>query len=237
MVGERTGMIQLYHVTKRYGRSDPALNDVTLQVDRGEFVCITGPSGAGKTTLLKLVFCEERADQGQIVVMGRNISRIPARRVHTIRRMIGMVYQDFKLLPTRSLFDNILLAPRVAGHSISEANQRAIFTLRMVGLEKKRAALPRELSAGEQQRACIARALVNEPPVLLADEPTGNLDEELAWDIGELLRNIHLRGTTIMLATHNRALIARLGCRVITLRDGAVVKDEGGGGEAAPLLS
>jgi cell division transport system ATP-binding protein len=150
--------------------------------------------------------------------------------------MIGMVYQDFKLLPTRTLFDNILLAPRVAGYSISEANQRAIFSLRMVGLEKKRAAFPRELSAGEQQRACIARALVNEPPVLLADEPTGNLDEELAWDIGELFRTIHVRGTTIVMATHNRALIARLGCRVITLRDGAVVKDEGGGGETAPLL-
>jgi cell division transport system ATP-binding protein len=234
---DRAGMIQLYHVTKRYGRSSPALNDVTLQVDRGEFVCVTGPSGAGKTTLLKLIFCEVRADQGQIVVMGRNISRLPARKIHTVRRMIGMVYQDFKLLPTRSLFDNILLAPRVAGCTISESNQRAIFSLRTVGLEKKRAALPRELSAGEQQRACIARALVNEPPVLLADEPTGNLDEELAWDIGELLRGIHLRGTTIVLATHNRALIARLGCRVITLRDGAVVKDEGGGGEAAPFLS
>ena len=139
-----------------------------------------------------------------------------------------MVYQDFRLLPTRPLFDNVLLAPRVAGCSMSEANQRTLTALRLVGLEQKRSSLPGELSAGEQQRACIARALVNEPPVLLADEPTGNLDEELAWEIGGLLQAIHLKGTTVVLATHNRAMIARLGCRVVTLKDGAIVKDEAG---------
>jgi cell division transport system ATP-binding protein len=221
-------MIQLYHVTKRYARHAPALSDVTLQIEKGEFVCVTGPSGAGKTTLLKLIFCEEQADQGQILVLGRNIARIPPRQVHTIRRSIGMVYQDFRLLPTRPLFDNVLLAPRVAGCSMSEANQRTLTALRLVGLEQKRSALPGELSAGEQQRACIARALVNEPPVLLADEPTGNLDEELAREIGALLQAIHLKGTTVVLATHNRAMITRLGCRVVTLKDGAIVKDEAG---------
>ncbi|MEW6325510.1 MAG: ATP-binding cassette domain-containing protein [Nitrospirota bacterium] len=221
-------MIQLYHVTKRYRRPAPALNDVTLQIGKGEFVCVTGPSGAGKTTLLKLIFCEEQADQGQLLVMGRNVARIPPRQAHTIRRSIGMVYQDFRLLPARSLFDNVLLAPRVAGHSLSESHQRTLSALRLVGLEQKRSALPGELSAGEQQRACIARALVNEPPILLADEPTGNLDEELAWEIGALLQKIHLKGTTVILASHNRGLIARLGCRVITLKDGGIVKDEGG---------
>ncbi len=222
-------MIQLYHVTKRYRRPIPALNDVTLQIDKGEFVCVTGPSGAGKTTLLKLVFCEEQVDQGQIIVLGRNIARVPSRQVHTIRRSIGMVYQDFRLLTTRSLFDNVLLVPRVAGHSPSESHQRTLTALRLVGLEHKRAALPGELSAGEQQRACIARALVNEPPILLADEPTGNLDEELTWEIGALLQKIHLKGTTVILATHNRGLITRLGCRVVTLKDGGLVKDEGSG--------
>ena len=222
-------MIQLYHVTKRYRQPAPALNDVTLQIDKGEFVCVTGPSGAGKTTLLKLVFCEEQADQGQIIVLGRNIARIAPRKVHTIRRSIGMVYQDFRLLPARSLFENVLLAPRVAGCSPSEAIQRTLVALRMVGLEQKRSSLPAELSAGEQQRACIARALVNAPPILLADEPTGNLDEELTWEIGALLQGIHLKGTTVVLATHNRGLIARLGCRVVTLKEGGVVKDEAGG--------
>lgn len=222
-------MIQLYHVTKRYQRRLPALNDLTLQIGKGEFVCVTGPSGAGKTTLLKLIFCEERADQGQVLVLGRNISRLPLRQVHTIRRSVGMVFQDFKLLHTRTVFDNVLLAPRVAGCAPSEADQRAVFALRAVGLESKRTAFPRQLSAGEQQRVCIARALVNKPPILLADEPTGNLDEELTWEIGELLQGIHAKGTTIVLATHNRALITRLGHRIVTLRDGALVKDEAGG--------
>jgi cell division transport system ATP-binding protein len=222
-------MIQLYHVTKRYQRRLPALNDLTLQIGKGEFVCVTGPSGAGKTTLLKLVFCEERADQGQVLVLGRNISRLPPRQVHTIRRSVGMVFQDFKLLHTRTVFDNVLLAPRVAGCAPSEADQRAIVALRTVGLESRRAAFPRQLSAGEQQRVCIARALVNKPPILLADEPTGNLDEELTWEIGDLLQGIHAKGTTIVLATHNRALITRLGHRIVTLRDGALVKDEAGG--------
>jgi cell division transport system ATP-binding protein len=224
-------MIQFFHVTKRYDRQTAAINDVTLQIDKGEFVCIAGPSGAGKSTLLKLMFCEERPDDGQILLLGRNVGRIPKRQVHVIRRSVGMVLQDFKLLMTRSVFDNVLLAPKVAGVAISEANQRSIMALRMVGLERKRGALARHLSAGEQQRVCIARALVNRPPILLADEPTGNLDEELTYELGELLQGIHLKGTTIVLATHDRALISRLGHRVITLRDGRLVKDEPGEGQ------
>ena len=221
-------MIQFYHVTKRYGRQPPAINDLTLHIGKGDFVCVTGPSGAGKTTLLKLIFCEEQPDQGQLLVLGRNVGRLVHRHVYSIRRSVGMIFQDFKLLSTRSVFDNVLLSPRVAGLTMSESSQRTIFALRMVGLEQKRAATPRQLSAGEQQRVCIARALVNRPPVLLADEPTGNLDEKLTQEIGELLQEIHLRGTTIVLATHDQSLLSRLGHRVVTLRDGHLQKDQPG---------
>jgi cell division transport system ATP-binding protein len=219
-------MIQLFHVSKFYDRR-PALQDVNLQIEKGEFVLLMGPSGAGKTTLLKLLFCAEQPDEGQILVQGRNVARLKAAAVPYLRRTMGLVFQDFRLLPKKSIFENVALPLMVQGASSFDIRRKVTEALRAVGVEHKRDSRPATLSAGEQQRACIARAIVNGPVILLADEPTGNLDPELSDGILEVFKDINARGTTVMLATHNRQLAEQVKRRVVTLEQGQVVRDEG----------
>ncbi|MBW1980314.1 MAG: cell division ATP-binding protein FtsE [Deltaproteobacteria bacterium] len=217
-------MVQMYHVFKSYDGERYALADVTLTVDRGDFLFLTGPSGAGKTTLLKLIFFDERASSGQILVDGINLQRLKRSRVPYFKRRIGVVFQDFKLLLDRTVFANVALALEVAGKPRGYIEKKVRQVLRLVGLAGKENHLSRKLSGGEQQRVAIARAIVVNPILLLADEPTGNLDEEITMDILELFREIHLRGTTVILATHNKNLISRVpSAKIAMLRGGALV--------------
>jgi cell division transport system ATP-binding protein len=219
-------VIQFFHVHKLY-RDQPALVDLTLSIDKGELVFLTGPSGAGKTTLLKLIFCAERAHRGQILVSGRNIARIRESAVPYLRRNIGVVFQDFKLLPQATVHDNVALSLEVLGLRQGEVRRRVLAMLKAVGLEHKVDALPPRLSGGEQQRVAIARALVNDPAILLADEPTGNLDAELSLEIMGLVEDANARGTTVIVATHDQALLNRYQKRVLRLEHGQVVEDRG----------
>lgn len=221
-------MIQLFHVSKFYERRR-ALHDVNLHIRKGEFVLLMGPSGAGKTTLLKLLFCAESPDEGQILVQNRNIARLRPGDIPYLRRTMGFVFQDFKLLPKKSLAENVALPLLVQGFSLFEIRRRVVEALKAVGLDLKKESRPVTLSAGEQQRVCIARAIVNGPTVLLADEPTGNMDSDLAREIVELFKAINARGTTIVLATHNTQVVDQVKRRVVMLQNGTVVGDEGGG--------
>jgi cell division transport system ATP-binding protein len=216
-------MIQAFHVYKQYDRESSALSDVTLHVHKGEFCFLTGPSGAGKTTFLKLVFREELPSQGQIIVGGRNITAIPAAQIPELRRSVGVVFQDFKLLKRKTILENVAFVLRILGVPPKEQKRRAFASLKAVGLHHKMHAFPLQLSGGEQQRVAIARALINEPILLLADEPTGNLDPEMAMEIMTLFQDVNIRGTTVLVATHDRDMIQRLGKRVITLEKGRVV--------------
>jgi cell division transport system ATP-binding protein len=217
-------MIQTYHVYKQYSRDSSALDDVTLSIDKGEFVFLTGPSGAGKTTFLKLIFREESPTQGQILVNGRNVSAIPESKIPFLRRSIGVVFQDFKLLKRKTVVENVAFVLRVMGVPAADRKRRAFHILKQVGLHHKMNVYPLQLSGGEQQRVAIARALINEPVLLLADEPTGNLDPELAYEIMTLFKEINNRGTTVLVATHDRELINRMGKRVIHLERGRVIE-------------
>lgn len=221
-------MIQLFHVYKAYPGDPPVLHDVSLNVEKGEFVFLTGPSGAGKTTLLRLVFCAEQATRGQILVGGRNVARIRDSGIPYLRRNIGVVFQDFKLLPTRTVADNVAFTLDVLGIPRTETRQRVMRMLKLVGLEHKAHAMPLKLSGGEQQRVVIARALVNDPTILLADEPTGNLDPVLTMEIMDLLNDINIRGTTVMVATHDSTILARYPRRTLRLERGQLVSDESG---------
>src|SRR5688572_17169211 len=218
-------MIQAFHVYKQYDRESSALSDITLHVRKGEFCFLTGPSGAGKTTLLKLVFREELPSQGQILVGGRNVTAISERHIHELRRSIGVVFQDFKLLKRKTVLENVAFVLRMLGVPASEQKRRAFLALKAVGLHQKMHAYPLQLSGGEQQRVAIARALINEPMLLLADEPTGNLDPEMAAEIMALFEEVNSRGTTVLVATHDREMIQRMGKRVITLERGRVASD------------
>ncbi len=221
-------MIQIFHVTKYYDRR-PALVDINLQIQKGDFVLLMGPSGAGKTTLLKLVFCAESPDEGQILVQNRNIARLRPSDVPYLRRTMGFVFQDFRLLPKKNVFDNVALPLVVQGASSFEIKRRVAEALKAVGVEHKKDSRPVTLSAGEQQRVCIARAIVNGPSILLADEPTGNMDPDLAQEIFELFKTINARGTTVVVATHNRQMIDQINRRVVILQQGQVVLDQGTG--------
>ncbi len=216
-------MIQAFHVTKQYDRESSALTDVTVQIERGEFCFLTGPSGAGKTTFLKLVFREELPSQGQILVGGRNITAIPARQIPELRRSIGVVFQDFKLLKRKTILENVAFVLRILGVPAKEQKRRAFAALKSVGLHHKMHAYPLQLSGGEQQRVAIARALINEPILLLADEPTGNLDPDMAQEIMSLFQEVNSRGTTVLVATHDREMIQRMGKRVISLDRGRLM--------------
>ena len=218
-------MIQMFHVTKAYPGDPPVLTDVNLTVDKGEFVFLTGPSGAGKTTLLKLVFCAEQPTRGQILVGGRNVARIRDASIPYLRRNIGVVFQDFKLLPHRTVLDNVAFTLDVLGTPRAESRERVLRMLKLVGLQHKAESLPLKLCGGEQQRVVIARALVNDPTILLADEPTGNLDPALTVEILDLLCEVNVRGTTVVVATHDATLLERYQKRVIRLERGRVVGD------------
>ena len=209
-------MIQLIHVSKSYERRT-ALSDVTLDIEKGEFVLLVGPSGAGKSTLLRLLIGEERPDEGQIFVNGKNVSRLKQSEVPYLRRKIGTVFQNFRLLPKKSVFENVALPLIVQRASAGDIRRKVIETLRAVGVEHKKDQFPGSLSTGEQQRVCIARAIVNGPVVLLADEPTGNLDPERTAEIVELFKMINARGTTVVVATHDPHVMTLVNRRVISL--------------------
>jgi len=221
-------MIQLFHVSKYYeGRL--ALADVNLHIQKGEFVLLMGASGAGKTTLLKLLFGAERPDEGQILVQTRNVARLTPSEVPYLRRTMGFVFQDFRLLPKKTVFDNVAMPLLVQGLSRYDTRKKVLDTLKAVGVEHRKESRPAMLSAGEQQRVCIARAVVNGPTVLLADEPTGNMDPQLAGEIIELFKLINARGTTVVIATHNRQVVDQVKRRVVILKQGKVVSDDGAG--------
>jgi cell division transport system ATP-binding protein len=217
-------MIQLYQVTKYY-EGIPALRDVSFTVDKGEFVFVTGPSGAGKSTLLKILFCAEQADEGRIVMQGMNTSRLKSSTIPYLRRNIGFVFQDYKLLSHKTIFENIALALKVVGTSPGELERRARQVLKKVGMENKGHLTPPKLSGGEQQKVAVARALVNEPQVLLADEPTGNLDPQSAQEVFRLFKDINMKGTTVLVATHDWETVRKMQRRIIQMEGGKVIDD------------
>ncbi len=223
-------MIQLYNVSKIYPNGVKALNDVTLHIRKGEFVFLVGPSGAGKSTLTKLLCREELPSRGQVIINGRNLARMKNREIPYLRRKIGMVFQDFRLIPNKTVFENVAFALEITGASRKEIKKVVPMALRMVGLEKKAGMLPAHLSGGEQQRTCVARAIVNNPVLILADEPTGNLDPETSWELMKLFRDINRRGTTIIMATHAWDIVDAMKKRVVELSQGSVVRDEESGG-------
>lgn len=216
-------MISLSHVSKRYPSGHQALHDVGFTIETGDLVFIVGHSGAGKTTLLKLLAAIERPTSGVIIVNSQNVGALKPRAVPFLRRNFGLVFQDHKLLFDRNVFENVALPLQITGYAAKEAARRVRAALDKVGLLKYEKALPITLSGGEQQRLCIARAIVHRPAILLADEPTGNLDAEYAADIGELIRSFNQVGVTVVIATHDQTLLSRLSPRVITLKQGKLV--------------
>jgi cell division transport system ATP-binding protein len=218
-------VIQLFHVTKEYPGDGPALQDVSLEIDKGEFVFLTGPSGAGKSTLLKLIFCDEPATAGQLLLFGKNVAKIQARAIPYVRRNIGVVFQDFKLLPQRTVAENVALPLEVQALAAKDIRKKVRALLRSVGLEHKGDKFPPSLSGGEQQRVAVVRALAADPALLLADEPTGNLDPERTLEVMELLAGASARGTTVVVATHDRSLLERYKRRVLLLERGRLVSD------------
>jgi len=217
-------MIETHNLSKLYHRGLYALRDLSLTVDKGEFVFLTGPSGAGKSTFLRLLLMQERPNEGQIFVNGHNLSTLSRSEIQEYRRGLGFIFQDFKLIPSRTVLENISFVPEVLGVPASQQRRRAFQVLKWVGLQHRMNAYPSDLSGGEQQRIAIARALVNDPALLLADEPTGNLDPDLSLEIMNLLREINAGGTTVVVATHDRELIRLVGRRTITLDSGKVVE-------------
>jgi len=217
-------MIHLYKVSKSY-EGVPALRDITFNVDKGEFIFVTGPSGAGKTTLLKILFCAERADEGQIIIQGMNTFRLSTSSIPYLRRNMGFVFQDYKLLAHKTVFENIALALKVIGTPYGEIERRALTALKKVGMDTKDHLTPPKLSGGEQQRVAIARALVNEPQILLADEPTGNLDPQSGQDIFRLFKDINMKGTTVLVATHDWETVHKMQRRIVTMERGRITND------------
>jgi cell division transport system ATP-binding protein len=217
-------MIEAHSISKMYGRGVYALRDLSLRVDKGDFVFLTGPSGAGKSTLLRMLIRQDVPTDGQLLVGGRNLSTLTPNQVQAYRRSLGFVFQDFKLLPNKTVLENVAFVPRVLGMPMTQQQRRTFQVLKWVGLQHRMNAFPLELSGGEQQRIAIARALVNDPIVILADEPTGNLDPDLSLEIMNLFREINARGTTVIVATHDRELIRRVGRRALTLDHGRIVE-------------
>lgn len=223
-------MIKLEHVSKSYSAGIPALNDVNLEIEDGEFVFIVGDSGSGKSTMIKLLLKELEPSEGTIMINGKNLGKIRRRQIPKFRRNIGVVFQDFRLLKDRNVYENIAFAQKVIGQSTRNIKKKVPSFLSMVGLAAKYRSYPKELSGGEQQRVAIARALINEPRILLADEPTGNLDNNNAWEIMKLLEEVNNRGTTVIVVTHNMEIVKVMKKRVITVQKGVIVSDSKTGG-------
>jgi len=219
-------MIELKDVTKEYSKGIAALNGVSLKIEQGEFVFIVGDSGSGKSTLIRLLMRELMPTSGTISVMGKDLSKLPHKRIPYYRRKLGVVFQDFRLLKDRNVYENIAFALRVTETSTRVIKKKVPAALSLVGLAQKYKSFPKELSGGEQQRVAIARAIVNEPSILLADEPTGNLDPANSWEIMKLLEEANGRGTTVIVVTHNYEIVNAMKKRVITMNKGCIVSDE-----------
>lgn len=218
-------MIQMYNVSKVYDKNIIALNDITLHIPKGSFVFLVGSTGAGKTTLIRLICREELPTAGQVLFNGKNVARYKGKEIALLRRSIGMVFQDFRLLLQKTVFENVAFALQVAGKGRKEIHKAVPPVLAMVGLEDKAKMLPTQLSGGEQQRVCIARAIVNRPSLIIADEPTGNLDPDTSWEIMKLFLDISRRGATVLIATHAWDIVDIMKRRVITLSGGRLVQD------------
>ena len=216
---EKTSIIRMFHVHHNYGPKK-TLIDITLDIAKNEFVFISGPSGAGKTTLLRLFYLGEPVSEGQVLIDGINLTRIPRKRIPRLRRKFGIIFQDYKLIPTRSVYDNVALVLEAAGAKNRLIQKKVKSVLRLVGMEDRLKSFPPSLSGGEQQRIAVARAIIGDPKIILADEPTGSLDEESAEVILELLRGVHIRGATVIIATHDKALMQKTGGHVLHLEQG-----------------
>jgi cell division transport system ATP-binding protein len=215
----KRSIIRMFHVHRNYG-TKKALIDITLDVSKNDFVFITGPSGAGKTTLLKLLYLAESVSEGQVLIDGINLSRIPRKRIPFLRRKFGIIFQDYKLIASRTVFDNVSLVLAAAGKKRRLIQKKVRSVLRLVGMEDRQNAFPPSLSGGEQQRVAVARAIIGDPKIILADEPTGSLDDDSANIIIDLLNGVHIRGTTVIIATHDKDLIKKTGGRVLLLKQG-----------------
>lgn len=222
-------MIRIKQASKIYPTGVKALVGLNLEVQAGEFVFLVGPSGSGKSTLLKLLYRSELPTSGQIVLGGVDLGRLPSRQLPSLRQRIGVVFQDYKLLPQRTVFENVAFALKILGTSRAELQKRVRSSLDLVGLRDYQDAQPHQLSGGQQQRVCLARAIVNTPPLLLADEPTGNLDPETSWELMRLLTKINMHGTTVLVATHNKLVVDNMRRRVVTLENGRMVLDQAKG--------
>jgi len=220
-------MIEFNNVSMRYDNGTEALKNVNLKINKGEFVFIVGSSGAGKSSFLKLIMCEQKASSGDIIVAGRRLSELSSNDVPYYRRRLGMVFQDFRLIPKMNVYDNVAFAMRVIGASSREVRKKVPIVLSLVGLSEKARCYPRELSGGEQQRVGLARALINNPAIIIADEPTGNVDPEMSFEIVEMLNEINRRGTTVLMVTHEHALVRRFRRRIIEIQNGELVADSG----------
>ena len=216
-------MIQIFNVVKMYDGSNPVLDNISLEIPKGEFVFLTGPSGAGKTTILKILFGWESFEKGQVLVRGINVGKLTQRNVYTLRRSMGVVFQDYKLLPNKTVFENVSFAQEVIGHDRKTIRFKTWEALKNVGLTPKKDAYPAYLSGGEQQRTAIARAMVNSPAIILADEPTGNLDPDISIEILKLFEELNQKGSTIIFATHSQEIMKAGNHRVISLNRGKVV--------------
>ena len=217
-------MIQLHNVSLAYQKDATALNNITLRIEKGEFVFLTGPSGAGKTTLLRLLYGALTPTRGQVLIDGQNVSRMTPAQIPQLRRMVGVVFQDFKLLPTRTVFENVAITLEVLGWGRADIGKKVMHILKQMDMESKLNLTPQRLSGGEQQRVALARALVNDPKVLLADEPTGNLDDANKNQILNIFKEANIRGTTVVVATHDRRLIDNSHKRLVTLSKGDIVE-------------
>jgi cell division transport system ATP-binding protein len=216
---EKSSIIRMFHVHQNYG-TKKALVDITLDIEKNEFIFISGPSGAGKTTLLKLLYLGEPVSEGQVLIDGINLTRIPRKRIPFLRRKFGIVFQDYKLIPTKTVYDNVSLVLEAAGKKRRLIQKKVRSVLRLVGMEDRATSLPPSLSGGEQQRVAVARAIVGDPKIILADEPTGNLDDASAEIIQNLLKGVHIRGATVIVATHSKKLVRKTGGRVLYLKQG-----------------
>lgn len=223
-------MIAMDHIYKHYSTGVDALNDISIRIDKGEFVFVVGKSGSGKSTFIKLLLKELNPSSGRLFVGGRQVTRLKRKQISMYRRKIGVVFQDFRLLKNKTVFENVAFAQQIIGMTKRQIARTVPIMLEMVGLDGKAGAYPQELSGGEQQRVAIARALINQPTILLADEPTGNLDPQTAWDIMMLLQEVNKTGTTVVVVTHNNDIVDIMQKRVITLDEGSLIHDEKKGG-------